>query len=81
VPWFRSARGRGLRVRSRQRSNPQLEPTLPKFNTNTKEESHGEEEEEKENVEDVNDWDASLVLGPRRQDLQFSRGPMIPPSG
>jgi hypothetical protein len=50
VSWFRSAWGRGLRVRSRQRSNPQLEPTLPKFNTNTKEESHGEEKEEEEQI-------------------------------
>jgi hypothetical protein len=53
VPWFRSAWGRGIRVRSRQRSNPQLEPTLPKFNTNTKEESHGEEKEEEEQIKVV----------------------------
>jgi hypothetical protein len=31
-----------------ERSNPRLEPTLPKFTSETKEESHGEEEEGQE---------------------------------
>jgi hypothetical protein len=54
VPWFRSARGRGHRDRSRQRSNPQLEPTLPNVqHQHQGRESHGCEEEEKENEEDV----------------------------
>jgi hypothetical protein len=54
VAWFHAVRGRGPRERSSERSNPQLEPTLPKFNTNTKEASHGSEEKGQEEEEQVN---------------------------
>jgi hypothetical protein len=40
---FFSVRGPGT---DQERSNPRLEPTLPKFISETKEESHDDEEEE-----------------------------------
>jgi hypothetical protein len=42
--------GKGAKAQGQIKSNPspRLEPTLPKFNTSTKEESHGEEEEGQE---------------------------------
>jgi hypothetical protein len=43
--------GKGARAQGRSRAiNPQLE-TLPKFNTNTEEESHGEEKDQEEQSE------------------------------
>jgi hypothetical protein len=47
VSLFLSVRGRGPGT-DQARSNPRLEPTLPKFISETKEESHGEEEEGQE---------------------------------
>jgi hypothetical protein len=47
VSLFHTVRGRGPGI-DQERSNPRLEPTLPKFISETKEESHGEEEEGQE---------------------------------
>jgi hypothetical protein len=77
VSLFLAARGRGHRDRSRLRSDPRLERTLPKF-TPTKEDSHGNEEEEKEEDAEVREG-AGLVLGLRKT-LRFC-GVAIPPSG
>jgi hypothetical protein len=66
VPLFLSVRGRGPGT-DQERSNPRLEPTLPKFTSATKEESHGEEEkgQEEEQVSPENTG-VRLVLGQRR---------------
>jgi hypothetical protein len=52
VSLFHTVRGRGPGI-DQERSNPQLEPTLPKFISETKEESHGEEEESQEEIQAV----------------------------
>jgi hypothetical protein len=65
VSLFLAVRGRGRRDRSRLRSHPRLERTLPKF-TPTKEDSHGNEEEEKEEDAEIVRERAGLVLGPRK---------------
>jgi hypothetical protein len=60
VSLFLSVRGRRPRDTDQERSSPRLEPTLPKFISETKEESHGEEEEGQEENEVVLNFKARV---------------------
>jgi hypothetical protein len=61
--WRQGGEGTGTDQESDQ--GPRLERTLPKF-TPTKEDSHGNEEEEKEEDAEIVREGAGLVLGPRK---------------
>jgi hypothetical protein len=52
VSLFHTVRGRRPRT-DQERSSPRLEPTLPQVQHQTKEDSHGKEEEKEENGKKV----------------------------